>query len=46
MSVIFFVFLMVEKNSYNNNTLKILKILNYKFAYSVEYRNIKKRFSK
>jgi peptidoglycan/xylan/chitin deacetylase (PgdA/CDA1 family) len=28
------------KISYNNNTLKILKKLNYKLAYSVEYRDI------
>ena len=39
----FFCFPYGRKNSYNNNTLKILKILNYKFAYSVEYRNIKKK---
>jgi len=27
-------------NSYNDNTLKILKKLKYKLAYSVEYRDI------
>ena len=28
------------KDSYNSNTLKILKKLKYKLAYSVEYRDI------
>ena len=28
------------KISYNNNTLKILKKLKFKLAYSVDYRNI------
>ncbi len=31
------------KTSYNNNTLKILKKLKYKLAYSVEYRDISLR---
>ena len=39
----FFCFPYGRKNSYNNDTLKILKNLNYKFSYSVEDRNIKKK---
>ena len=31
------------KTSYNDNTLKILKKLKYKLAYSVEYRDISLR---
>ena len=32
-----------RKNSYNKNTLKILKKLNFKFAYSVESRDARKK---
>jgi peptidoglycan/xylan/chitin deacetylase (PgdA/CDA1 family) len=31
------------KISYNDNTLKILKKLNYKIAYSVEFRDISEK---
>ena len=31
---------MVVRTSYNDNTLKILKKLKYKLAYSVEHRDI------